>query len=302
MNDADRCAILHTLANLRVYRRGGQAAPHKPILLLVMLDLAQRGELAETVRLTPELAFRFCAYWGVVAHRRTQRPDIRLPFHHTSSDGLWAALQADMRPSRDCRSTDIARLSPQFVALAHDADDRDTARHLLIAQYFQPEERMALYTLLGLPAPSGEQTDAVLRAAADDAQQQGREARFRLEVVPAYNYTCALTGYRLLTVDVGSIVDAAHIHPFSDSRNNDPRNGMALCKNAHWTFDQGLWTVTDDYRVLVADDRFCEDSPDGRALAGYAGQPLRLPRDQSFWPSPKCLAWHREHRFQGAVS
>ena len=80
------------------------------------------------------------------------------------------------------------------------------------------------------------------------ARERGREARFRLTVVPAYNYTCALTGYRLTTVGSGSIVDAAHIHQFSDSRNNHPQNGIALCENAHWLFDQGLWSLTDDYR------------------------------------------------------
>jgi len=58
-------------------------------------------------------------------------------------------------------------------------------------------------------------------------------------VVSAYNFTCALTAYRLTTITAGSIVDAAHIHEFRDSRNNDPRNGIALSKNAHWTFDQG---------------------------------------------------------------
>jgi putative restriction endonuclease len=42
--------------------------------------------------------------------------------------------------------------------------------------------------------------------------------------VAAYNYTCALTRYRLTTIAGGSIVDAAHIHQFSDSRNNDPRS------------------------------------------------------------------------------
>jgi predicted restriction endonuclease len=40
---------------------------------------------------------------------------------------------------------------------------------------------------------------------------------FRLTVIPACNYTCALTGYRLVTVTSGSIVDAAHIHQFADS-------------------------------------------------------------------------------------
>gem|GEM_PF-5268008 len=74
--------------------------------------------------------------------------------------------------------------------------------------------------------------------------ERGRHARFRIEVViVAYRHTCALTGCRMTTLGrdkMESIVDAAHIHEFRDSRNNDPRNGLALCKNAHWQFERGL--------------------------------------------------------------
>ena len=55
-----------------------------------------------------------------------------------------------------------------------------------------------------------------------------------------------------MTISSGSNIDAAHIHQFSDSRNNDVRNGIALSKNAHWLFDEGLWTIADDYTVKVA--------------------------------------------------
>jgi putative restriction endonuclease len=117
--------------------------------------------------------------------------------------------------------------------------------------------------------------------------------------VAAYNYTCALTSYRLTTIAAGSIVDAAHIHQFSNSRNNDPRNGLALCKNAHWLFDHGLWTLADDYTVRVAVDRFAEESPDQKALAAYDGQKVYLPSNPALWPDPVHLSWHRKHRFQG---
>src|SRR5437764_416486 len=85
----------------------------------------------------------------------------------------------------------------------------------------------------GDPVPSADQVtrDAAYKPP-EDAAKQGREARFRLNIVAAYSYTCALTRYRLTTVTGASIVDAAHIHQFSDSRNIDPRNGLALCKNA----------------------------------------------------------------------
>lgn len=298
MNEAERNKLLHTLAHLRVDRASGNPAPHKPLLLLVLLHMAERDELPAVLPLTPELAFQFCTFWSAVAHRRTQRPNVRFPFHHLASDGLWTALRADTQPSSDRQATCFARLSPEFLALTRDARGREEARCVLIAQYLQPEERLALYALLGAEVPSAEDTAEIVRQAAGaEAERQGREARFRLDVVAAYSYTCALTGHRLLTIDAGAIVDAAHIRPFSNSRNNDPRNGLALCKNAHWTFDEGLWTITDEYGVVVASKLFAEESPDGLPLTEYQDRALRLPGDRSFWPDPDYLAWHRAHCF-----
>jgi putative restriction endonuclease len=291
---------LAKLARLKVYRAKGGKAPHKPLLLLVVLELTEQDLLPPAVLpLTPEIAFRFCTYWNIVAHRRTQRPEVRMPFHHLESDGFWSALQEDGKPSPDDRLSCFAALAPDFVALAHDPAWRERARRILIATYFEPAERVALYTLAGLPVPSEDQIkeDANYRSP-EEAKQRGREVRFRLNVVAAYNYTCALTGYRLTTLTAGSIVDAAHIHQFADSRNNDPRNGLALCKNAHWLFDNGLWTLTDDYKVIVAEGRFSEDSPDQVALRDYHGKRIRLPSNSALWPNPLHLAWHRKKKFQ----
>ena len=140
---------------------------------------------------------------------------------------------------------------------------------------------------------------AAMHRSPEEAQQSGREARFRLNIVSLYNYTCALTGCRLLTISSGSIIDAAHIHQFADSRNNDIRNGIALCKNAHWLFDNGLWTIADDYTVKVAHGHFAEDSPDQKPLADYHGQALRLPSNPAQCPDPAHLDWHRKKKFLG---
>jgi putative restriction endonuclease len=286
-----------------VYRAKHGSAPHKPLLLLVILELAENGDISDqTLRLTPELSFRFDSFWHVVAHRRTQRPDVRMPFHHLTSDGVWLALTDGDLESPHRKLTTHVTFDPEFLELAENAEFRERARRILIQGYFEPAERNALYHLVGMRVPS---EDQIARAAhfeiPDDAVGAAREARFRLEIVPAYHHTCALTGYRVTTIGLGAIVDAAHIHQFSDSRNNDPKNGMALCKNAHWLFDVGLWSVGDDYRIVVAKDAFTEDSPHQKPLTEYHGARLRLPRDKSLWPDPRHLTWHRKHKFVGAA-
>jgi putative restriction endonuclease len=291
---------LNKIAKLKIDRAHGDPAPHKPLLLLVVLDLAEQNELPEILSLSSELAFRFYTYWSIVASRRSQRPDIRLPFHHLQTDGFWSAVDKRGYPSPDKKLTHFARLSSDFYQLTKDPGSRDKLRHILIATYFRPSEQIALSEAVGLPAPSKSKIEQkATYETSNDAKKVGREARFRLNVVAAYNYTCALTGYRLTNIMAGSIVDAAHIHKFADSRNNDPRNGIALCKNAHWSFDYGLWTVSDDYRIIVAVGKFKEESPNGRSLMEYHDQKLRLPSDLSLWPNPLHLAWHRQNKFLG---
>ena len=118
---------------------------------------------------------------------------------------------------------------------------------------------------------------------------RGREGRFRIDVViTAYQHTCALTGYRLTTVDMEDIVDAAHIHQFSDSRNNHPSNGLALCKNAHWQFDRGLWSLTDDFRVLLRPDLFTDPGAANSAWAQWLAARSACPNGGSIGPTP-CI-------------
>lgn len=297
MQRTDQCEKwLKVAANLRVDRKDN-IAPHKPLLLLVVAELAEQGKLEPILPLTGELVFRFLAFWTVVANRRSQKPNIRLPFYHMRSDGCWIPLNADGDPTLERTRVAAARFDESFIACLHDAAFRKELRRVLIARYFtDPAERAALYDLVGLPVPP----DDVVRADAKlyaESRERGREARFRLTVVPAYNYTCALTGYRCVTADAGSIVDAAHIHQFADSRNNHPQNGLALSKNAHWMFDAGLWSLDDNYRVIVAKDRFDEAGEDAFLLKRFAGRRVGLPSKRAFCPDQAHVTWHRMHRF-----
>jgi putative restriction endonuclease len=292
---------LKVTSNLRVDRKGS-IAPHKPLLLLVLAELAEEGKLSDRVLpLTGELVFRFLAYGTVVAERRSQRLDICLPLFHMRSDGCWTPLDEDGLATLERSRVAAVRLDETFLVCLKDVDFRNQMRRILIAKYFvDAGERTALYQLVGLSVPP----DPIVKEDArlyEISRERGREARFRPTVIPAYNYTCALTQYRLVTVDSGSIVDAAHIHQFSDSQNNHPRNGIALCKNAHWMFDEGLWSLDDEYRVLVAAKRFDESGAEALLLSLKANTHILLPADPNYWPDKAHLAWHRKrHGFESA--
>jgi putative restriction endonuclease len=219
-----------------------------------------------------------------VAERRPQKPDVRLPFYHLRSDRIWVPLDASGRETLERRRVAAVKIDQSFLECLASSESREQMRLILIAKYFVDfSERAALYQLVGLSMPTAAiaREDARLYQA---ARERGREARFRLTVVPAYDYTCALTHYRLVTVASGSIVEAAHIHQFADSRNNHPRNGIALCKNAHWMFDKGLWSIDDHYRILVDSKRFAESGAADLLLSSSAKRQIRLPENSNYWP------------------
>ena len=291
---------LHKLATLRIDRARGNPAPHKPLLLLVILEMADKGEIvSEEVSLSPDLAFRFSVFWSVVAERRKQRPEVRLPFHHLGSSRIWQPLTTDGQPSPDKKLTRTVRIEPTFFKCMADQRFRDQAGRVLIdtEPYFLPEERVALRSMLQIKQVAQEIRES--EGFYKTSVQTGRDARFRIEVVVvAYKHTCALTGYRLTTLEMETIVDAAHIHEFKDSRNNDPQNGIALSKNAHWQFDRGLWSLDDNYRVILNKEKFIEEGVPGQRLADLEGRRVLLPSDQKYWPEHGYISWHRrQHGF-----
>ena len=65
--------------------------------------------------------------------------------------------------------------------------------------------------------------------------QRRGQARFRFEVLKRYGVACAACGLALDT-----LIEAAHLKPWSKNGTDDPRNGLPLCRNHHVTFDKGL--------------------------------------------------------------
>ena len=241
------------------------------------------------------LVLRFRSYGSITTDRWPTRLDMRLPFYHLSSQGLWVPLDAEMKRAKAPESCVLCEMDEELFELLSDTGFRLKARMILINKYFDPAERMALFESLGIQHTEHASVSAnrLMEEAAEYAKRKGRSARFAIKVCSEYRYTCALTGYRCVTGDGTTIVDAAHIEAWSKTQNDDPRNGLALCKNAHWMFDEGLWSVDDDFRVVVNKRRFTEHGPDFLRLGMYAGRHLQFDPATSLRPSLEQLRKHR---------
>ncbi len=306
---------LRKFQKLRVDRASKTPAPHKPLLLLAILDFVESGDIVTPqVKLTPELAFRFLGYWEIVGARGRSVGRVELPFFHLQSDGILRhiahggldAALASIRPTSVellNRVINYAELPRELFALMRHQQSRDEMRRTLInGNWFLPDERAKLNAILGMEDHPSVRLDEASSFIPPEEIRQGRAIRFRLQIVPMYGYSCLLCGVKVLLPSGIALVEAAHIHQFSHSRNDEITNGMALCRNHHWAFDQGLWTLGHDFEVIVARDAFAEEAPNQMSLGAYHSRRVDFSRlAMEHRPSQKHLEWHRRQKFVGSL-
>lgn len=122
-----------------------------------------------------------------------------------------------------------------------------------------------------------------------------RGRAFRKNVLSAYSNRCAFSGMSFINGGGRAEVQAAHIVPVASGGNDSVRNGLALCGTAHWMFDKGFLSLTDDAEILVSrhinniDDVNRLIRPDRKAL---------LPVELHLKPHPEYLQWHRDECFK----
>jgi putative restriction endonuclease len=124
-----------------------------------------------------------------------------------------------------------------------------------------------------------------------------RDQGFRRAVVTAYSHRCALCGIRVRTLDGHTAVTAAHIVPWSETHDDRPANGMALCRMCHWTFDEGLLGVSQEYEVIASRQLPVPDNLPGY-LTNLEGRGIVGPSEDPFWPDTASLRWHHENVFR----
>jgi putative restriction endonuclease len=122
-----------------------------------------------------------------------------------------------------------------------------------------------------------------------------RDRIFRRVVLRAYDERCAISGLRLINGGGRAEVAAAHIRPVEENGPDIVSNGIALSGTAHWMFDRGLISLTDDLEILVS--RQVNDPSSVRSFINATGRAIPPQRDVER-PHPHFLQWHRDNCFK----
>ncbi|RVU36714.1 restriction endonuclease [Hwanghaeella grinnelliae] len=122
-----------------------------------------------------------------------------------------------------------------------------------------------------------------------------RDRAFRRVVLRAYEEKCAFTGLKFINGGGRAEVDAAHIRPVEHNGPDTIQNGLALSGTAHWMFDRGLISLSNDHEILIS--RQVNDVDSVKSFINKDGKAI-LPKRKADWPHPHFLEWHRGNCFK----
>jgi putative restriction endonuclease len=288
--------LIANLTTTNQWKRGGERAPHKPLLLLLYLARIQRGEarLWRYAELEPKLT-RLLKDYG--PPRKSFHPE--QPFWRLQNDGdFW---QVPERTVLLDAISDRAKQGsvPPGILRDHDAQGGfcEHAFDLLKANPMALNQLAAQLLVDNFPESMHEEIlDAVGMPWIPETGRQRRDPAFRADVLRIYEYRCAVCGYdgRLGNTTLG--LEAAHIKWHAAGGPDVRENGVALCTFHHKAIDRGAIGLSDDLHILISQE--VNGNPIVTDwLIRYAGRPLRPPQVGEPPPNVEFIAWHRREVF-----
>jgi len=293
-------------------------APHKPLLLLAVLDLVHRGVIkAPFIAVSGdlvELNELFNLYWRRIIPLG-QTSSIAFPFSRLDREPFWELVPQPGTTITDPIIESIksvtslrrhalgAKLDEELFRVIQSGEGREALREALLQSCFSPEAAALLREQSVINREAFDYSKLLEEKShlpllqeiieADNYRPAARDQGFRRIVVKAYDHRCALCGVRIITPEQHTVVDAAHIVPWCRRQNDDIRNGMALCKLCHWAFDEGMMGVSDSYAVITSRQISADPNVPGFLLT-LNGRGIIPPMDHDLWPAREYLAEHRK--------
>lgn len=294
----------------------GVKAPHKPILLLSVLESIAFGEIKENkIEITPLLVARFKDNWIRLVKTDIFKPNFALPFFHMKKEGFWEiqtfyGKEIFITSSHSINSFSQLKESVAFAYLDWDlfnllqeSSIREEIYQFLMSKYFDHSEK--IHRQSGIVDKVTEQIlnepSIVYQKQIEKADEEEIFVRcgvFKRVVPKIYNYACCISDMRIVSRYDIQMIDACHIVPFSVSHNDTITNGISLSPNFHRAFDRGLITINENYQVVISNS-FTENLTEN-SLKSFEGKQIFLPKEKQHFPDIENLRWHRDNVFKKA--
>lgn len=296
-------------------------APHKPILLLAMIESFENGEITDNwIEVTDDLFQHFHDIWRMLVQTQNV-PNFSLPFYHLKNEkgGFWKLITLPGKEIPTTKSKSIksfkalndtvmaAQLSDELYMAFSDPVKREELKLAILEKYFGvsgqiPEKEKEKYSSKVKAEILYDQEENYSRKIIKTISEIPVEAReefvilrstiFRKAILEVYNNQCSVSGLKVEDANRNSLVDACHIMPFAQTFNDSIRNGLALSPTFHRAFDRGLIAISYNYKVLVH-PKLKDYKPDS-GIRQFENREIYLPANEKFFPSLIQLHEHRK--------
>jgi putative restriction endonuclease len=307
---------------LNVNTVGGKA-PYQPLLLLSVIELIEQNLIQENkIYLSLELISTFAKFRSQLSPSNYQA-DLAQPFFFLTrckkpfrpfwflepQAGFENILDSGFKLNRLSllrKHIKYAKLDEELFNLLKSPINRSALVGVIVSTWFpgkvkQIQNLFQIHSFQDIRYSLRENgaiysTNVMNEKESKEFENIVRDTTFRRNIVSLYGQRCAFCKLRIISRDSGDIVDGAHIRPFSKFKDDNYTNGLALCKNHHWAFDHGWFSIDDDYRIIVPVDRIIEEPPqDSRRMQEFHGERIHLPSESDFYPKSESLQWHRQN-------
>ena len=292
----ERAEIIRRFQNLNVWKRRGQRAVHKPLLVLYALGKLLGGKNCEN---------RFISYTDIETNlpgllrefgpwREKYNPAD--PFWRLQKNEVWEVINVDdvhvhkdNASRKDLRKYESAGGFPEEIAeefqddfgLVFEVIGRLLASHFPVTYHEDILQAIGIELSFGIP-------------------NQPRDPNFRQNILEAYNHRCAICGFNVTLRDRPVALEAAHIKWRMAEGPDKEGNGIALCSLHHKLFDRGAFTLSEQLEVRVSEyvDKVSVGFEEW--LRQFDGREINFPpRKQTYYPNEDFTSWHLKEVFKG---
>ncbi|EML9986840.1 TPA: HNH endonuclease [Citrobacter amalonaticus] len=283
--------LQQAIADMTIWRKGEQRAPHKPLLLLYVLAGYQQGH-GRLFDYASEVRDNLRSLLERFGPQRTQyRPD--MPFWRLQGDGFWQLQNAER-----CSTFGSSRQPPAGELVEFNVAggfDKQHYDHLIKSK--------KLINSLARQILEAHFTESIQEELADELGfelqllRKQRDPLFRQQVLRAYNYECAICGYNMRHDNTSVALEAAHIKWKQYGGPCEIPNGLALCAIHHKAFDKGSIGLDESMRVQVS-EAVNGGGIVGRLFWDFQGKIISLPQVKAYCPQDEFVDWHRREVFR----
>ena len=290
-------AVPDRFRELTIWKKAGQRAPHKPLMLLIALGNLQNGVRQFSYEQVEQQLTDLLVKYARPPRKGPYKPEE--PFWRLGRKEKIFALTNEEK----CRvhadgGTNKSDLIGNSVSASFDDEILNyfgarpeaipEVAAEIIYSHFQPSFIEDLFDEVGLSFGI-EQLK----------KRPRRDPEFRRRILRAYEDKCAVCEFHMVVSQRAIGVEAAHIMWHNAGGPDIESNGLALCTLHHKLFDYGVFLIEPvSFTIKISDSVSCFNAAENY-VREFHNKPITLPGNKDFIPDETYLKWHKKEIFKG---